>query len=164
LNCILLKKLDVGRWPDRITGYATGVTPEPTGVKFTLDAIEELIGPEDTFVALPQGVMLNYLSKRENPSGFLNFLPSEVEMFGEEKMLQRLKSSSPRFILLVHTDSSDDGFRFFGQDYGFGIYSWIQSEYTPVRKIGAMPFREPEKFGILILKRNEPAGLSAHNP
>ncbi len=159
LRSYSLKNLEVSKWPDTIVGYAGDVAPEPTGVKLTLDAINEIMTTQDDFVVFPHGVMLNYLSKRENPSGYLNFLPAEQMMFGEDRMLERLKSSSPEFVVLVHGNASDDGFVFFGRDYGVKIFSWIKSEYVLERQIGAEPFKS-NKYGIQILRKK--TGLESY--
>ena len=97
--------------------------------------------------------MINFLSARRNPSPYVNFMPPEVILFGEEKILDSLRAEPPDFAMVVHRDSSRSyGLRFFGRDFGRRIFAWIESEYCPVSSIGAPPLQD-ERFGIVLLKR-----------
>jgi len=100
--------------------------------------------------------MLNFLLRRPNPTPYTNFMPSEVILFGEAGMLEAFKAHPPDWISLVHKDTSEFGFRFFGQDYGQALYAWILEEYQPVGVVGAIPL-QTHRYGILLLKRKEPS-------
>jgi hypothetical protein len=67
-------------------------------------------------------------------------------------MLDAFRKAPPDWIALVHKDTSEYGYRFFGRDYGRGFGSWIRTDYDPVTLIGAMPLQS-EQFGILLLRR-----------
>jgi 4-amino-4-deoxy-L-arabinose transferase-like glycosyltransferase len=121
-------------------------------VNQTLSALAEHSTGGSTLAAYPDGGMLNYLSRRDNPTPYLNLMPHEVAYFGEEKILQSLKANPPDFIALVHKDTSEFGQRFFGRDYAPDIYAWITWNYEPVKILGAAPFNETDLFGILLLK------------
>src|SRR5712691_1255187 len=62
--------------------------------------------PDSTFAVLPEGVMLNFLARRRNPTRFMNFMPPEVLLFGEQTMLQSFEAHPPDRIVLVHKDTS----------------------------------------------------------
>jgi hypothetical protein len=147
------KQYEVGTGSDTMITYAPDIYPYGLAVNRTLSEIERGFAPDATFVAFPEGATLNFLSKRENPSGFLNFIPSEVTMFGEEAMLKALSSAPPDYIFKVHMDTTEYGHRFFGVNYGFMIDGWIRGNYSPVFLAGYPPLRD-NRFGILILKRN----------
>lgn len=145
------KDFPIGAWPDKIISYKRLIT-NGMDLKMTIEDINSIMKPTDRFVAMPEGVMLNYLTRRKNPTGFINFVPSEITMFGENHMLEKLKSTRPEYIVLVHKDTSEYGFRYFGTDYGRNIFSWIESKYEPVQQRGAVPFKG-RAFGILIMRR-----------
>src|SRR5262249_22217536 len=45
---------------------------------FVAEALEDIrrrLGPNDTLGVVPEGVMLNYLSRRVNPTPYINFMP-----------------------------------------------------------------------------------------
>jgi hypothetical protein len=118
-----------------------------------LDEISTRIGVNETFAVLPEGVMLNYLSRRVNPTPYINFMPPELTMFGEDHMVATFATHPPDYILLVHKDTSEYGGRFFGFDYGKHLYSWIRTHYRDTRLFGAPPL-QGSKFGILLLRKN----------
>ena len=147
------KDYAVGSGADTMIAYGPDLYPYGRAVNRTLNEIERSFAPDATFVVFPEGATLNFLSKRENPSGFLNFNPSEVTMFGEEEMLKALERSAPDYILKVHMDTTEYGYRFFGVDYALMLEGWIRENYSPVFLTGREPLRD-ESFGILIMERN----------
>ena len=97
--------------------------------------------------------MINFLSARRNPTPYVNLMPPEVILFGEQNILDSLRAEPPDFAMVLHNDTSMPyGMRFFGRDYGRRIFAWIESEYCPVSSIGAPPLQD-ERFGIVLLKR-----------
>jgi len=120
----------------------------------TVEWLKQNTSPQSTLAAFPQGVMLNYLSRRANPTPYLTWIVTEYNTFGEEPMLGSLKAHPPDYIALVHTDTSEYGPRFFGQPgYGADTARWIVSHYRPVFLAGNEPFRG-EQFGIRVLQYN----------
>jgi len=133
-------------WADARRGQAFRVA---------LEKIRERVGEDETMVAMPEGVMLNFLARRLNPTRHTNFMPTEMVLFGEENILSDLKAHPPDWVALVHKDTSEFGYRFFGSDYGRLIGAWLERDYRMVHGIGAMPLQS-EEFGILLLRRAAP--------
>lgn len=121
-------------------------------VNQTLIVVEQHIPKDKTFVVLPEGVMLNYLSRRASSIPHVTFMPVELLLFGESSILETLKKNPPDFIFLVHKDTSIYGPRFFGRDYGQSIFSWVKQNYEKIGQYGATPL-ESDKFGIQFLRR-----------
>ena len=140
---------------DVVVAYDPRVKPDGAAVEEALKEIDGFMAQGETFAVLPEGVMLNYLARRTNPTGFINFVPSELTMFGEDEIQRAFEARPPDYVILAHKDTSDYGPRFFGRDYGRGLYGWIVSNYAPFHLIGAPPLRS-DRFGILILKRVVP--------
>jgi hypothetical protein len=111
----------------------------------------------DTLAVLPEGVMLNYLTRRENPTGHINFMPPELTIFGEEEMLAAFRAEPPTLIALVHKDTREYGVGFFGQGYGTKLYGWVRRNYRPLALFGDPPLRDGSRFGIQLLERREPS-------
>jgi hypothetical protein len=101
--------------------------------------------------------MINYLARRENPTGQLNFTPPAIVMYGEERMLAAVKAHPPDFVVLTNVDTAEYGPRFFGEDYARTIGAWLKENYTVLRIIGGRPFRD-EAFGIVLQKRKSAGG------
>jgi len=144
------KIVPVGKGSD---AFRTWNTDRGRSVAQALPKIETLIGPEQTLVVLPEGVMLNYLTRRITPIPHINFMPLELIMFGEDRILDDLRDTPPHFIVLAHKATSDYGYRFFGRDYGQRIMHWVNENYEVIEQIGAPPLRSND-FGIQILRQN----------
>jgi hypothetical protein len=117
-----------------------------------------------TLLVLPEGTMLNYWLRRTNATRHTAFTPPIVEFFGgEERVLADVRKHPPDYIALVHRDTAEWGFGYFGTDPGYGrlIMDWVRQTYEPIERIGAEPFRE-DRFGIALMRRRTPeAGAAA---
>jgi hypothetical protein len=112
--------------------------------------------PGDTLAVLPEGVMLNYLSRRVNPTGHVNFMPPELLIFGEENIVEAFERNPPDTIVLTHKDTREYGVGFFGRGYGRALGRWVRENYEPVALFGDVPLRPESRFGAQILSRREP--------
>ena len=110
---------------------------------------------------LPEGVMLNYLARRSSSTAHTNFMPPELILYGEERILADFKKSPPDYVALVHKDTTEYGFPLFGKDYGTLLYAWINANYEPVRLIGRRPLKQKNQFGIEIRRRSEATDQSS---
>jgi hypothetical protein len=149
------KDFAVGENGDTILTYGPQVDLTGVAIAQALQRIEALIPPETGFVALPEGVMLNYLSRRISPTRYIYNMPIGLEMNGgSEQVLESFKAHPPEFIILVHNDSHEHGVGYFGSDPNFGkpILDWIKSSYIPLERIFYEPLTD-HHFGIKILKR-----------
>jgi hypothetical protein len=117
----------------------------------TIDFINVSAKPTDSLVCMPEGLLINFMTRRVNPTPDMNFNPPSLVMYGEENMLARLKEHPPDWIALVGEDTSVYGPRFFGRDYGVQIARWIHDEYEPAQLFGAPPFVSKD-LGILIMR------------
>jgi hypothetical protein len=106
----------------------------------------------DTLVVMPDGVMLNYLSRKRNPSRYFEFTPNFVEATGEEKIINEFSLNPPSFIILSKKDTSEHGAKYFGANYAHNIYSWIINNYDKVSALGD-PTLTGEDYGIIIYKK-----------
>jgi hypothetical protein len=131
------------------------ILADPRGEMFNaaLSAITSRTQSNETLAVLPEGVMLNYLSRRTSSVPLMNFMPLEFLLYGEGRISEMFRTHPPDYIALVHKDTSEYGFQFFGRDYGQTLWAWIQKNYHPVTLIGDPPLRN-EKFGILLVTRN----------
>jgi hypothetical protein len=140
---------------ERVGRSADAFLTEPANAaaaRQALAALEAL--PEGASLAVvPEGVMLNYLTRRQNPTGILNFMPPELIVFGEERILAAFEASPPDFIALTHKDTREYGLGFFGRGYARSLGSWVERNYTPVARFGDPPLEEGSVFGVALLER-----------
>jgi hypothetical protein len=120
----------------------------------TLDAIKSVASPGDMLAVLPEGVMVNYLTRLESPLRVVNFMPPELAIFGEDEVLGAIQRAPPRFVLFVHRDTSEYQYPLFGTDerYGARTLGWIVQHYRPIRTIGERPL-ETTGRGVVLFER-----------
>src|SRR5687768_2683044 len=108
--------------------------------------------PHVTLLAVPDGLMHNYLARVVNPTGRRNFMPLDTTLYGEDRLAADLAARPPDYVALVHADHEIHGAKFFGRDYGFKLDAWIRANYQPVKLYGAEPYTGT-RFGILLMER-----------
>jgi hypothetical protein len=163
------KNLAVGQGGDRIMAFGpAGNSVEARTSKAALAWIETNVPRDATVAALPQGVLLNYLSRRINPTPDLDWNPTMFDVFSQEKMTAVFEKNPPDYVLLVEWNAYEFGIGGeFGHypGYGVGLMQWIGKNYTPVQLFGSEPLKNG-LFGIKILKRlsQEQNKIEKHPP
>lgn len=149
------KTVAVGRGADQIMAFDEKRNPAGPAIRTVLPWIEKNIPPDATLAVLPEGIMINYLSRRANPTRYFVWNPPELSVFGQAGMAAAFRDHNPDYILLIHRDAAEYGAKYFGQqkEFGLELMQWIQTHYEPVLLIGNEPLQS-SSFGIKILKRN----------
>jgi hypothetical protein len=150
------KDFTLGSGGDRMVAFDPKIDPTGAAMASAVAWIETRTAPTNTLAVLPEGVMLNYLTRRDNPTPYVVFA-FEVWAYGEQHMLAAYEKNPPDYIVLVQRDSSEYGVPYFGRQKGFGldVMEWVRRNYQPVELIGAEPLQSGA-FGIKILKRLSP--------
>jgi hypothetical protein len=149
------KCLAVGQGNDRIMAFGTsGNSVEARTTMAALSWIETNVPPGATMAALPQGVIVNYLSRRINPTPDLDWNPTMFTVFGQETMTAAFEKNPPDYVLLVEWTPYEFGVGEFGHYPGYGVelMQWIGKNYQAVQLFGSEPLKNG-LFGIKILKR-----------
>jgi hypothetical protein len=158
------KDFTLGAGGDRIVTYNPRV--DPTGAAMALADIwiEKNTAPTNTLAVIPEGVMLNYLTRRDNPTPYVVFA-FEVWAFGEQNMLNAYKKHPPDYIVLIQRDSSEYGHPFFGADkgYGYDFMQWVRENYESVYLAGKEPLKTGA-FGIQILQYHPGVSTNEETP
>ncbi|MGA2788284.1 MAG: hypothetical protein ABSF60_12230 [Verrucomicrobiota bacterium] len=162
------KDFPLGTGGDRIVTY--NPTVDPTGAAMASAAawIETHTAPTNTLAVIPEGVMLNYLTRRDNPTPYVVFA-FEVWAFGEQNMLAAYEKNPPDYIVLIHRDTSEYGFPNFGAKKGFGLdlMQWIEGHYDRVYPAPNPAAKIPSETGTIrgfqILKRRPPVLPAGQN-
>jgi hypothetical protein len=113
------------------------------------------VRPGDTLAVLPEGAMLNYLSRTPSSIPYINLMPPEMFTYGEDQVLAALERQPPDYVVFAHKDTSEFGYQFFGRDYGRNVYAWVLERYDRVLTLGAEPFKSADRFGMTLLKLKE---------
>lgn len=144
------KTLTVGDGRDRF------LAGEPRGVEVerARSAIETIAAPGSTLAVMPQGLMLNYLTRRTNPLPLPNLMPPELLTAGEERLLTALAERPPDVIVLSLKDIGQRGFiltegRY---EYGEGTLAWVKKHYEIVGDL-KLPGGEQPELRLRFLRR-----------
>jgi len=124
-------------------------------VAAVLRELQQKLKPGESFVVLPEGVMLNYLARVPAPTRYINYMPPELLMYGEAEMLAELRAAAPAAIVLLHKDTGEYGFRWFGRDYARRFGEWIGGGYEPGALLGEEPLREGSHYGARVFWRKD---------
>ena len=87
------------------------------------------VSPQSTLLVLPEGVMINYLSRLRRPMP--EFMTND-DKSGEEKYIKQLAEVRPDYTIVIWGDQRDGGLGRFGdpgQD-GAQITQWIKQNYA----------------------------------
>lgn len=104
-----------------------------------------------SLVVLPEGVMINYLARIPNPTPYINFMPPEELLFGQDAWIDALQAAPPQVLILAHKDTTEYGFPLFGLDYAAELGAWIDTRYRTVTQLGQPPLKPGTVFGIKVL-------------
>ena len=104
-----------------------------------------------TLAVAPEGIILNYLTRRVNPTPYITLMPVEVIMFGEERILQAFERRPPDYLILTDESTSDYGFTRFGSGYAEELFAWMKANY---QVIGQPPSRKPQMIHAVLMARN----------
>jgi hypothetical protein len=118
-------------------------------VNRALEEIGREVAPGQSIAVFPEGVMLNYLARRSSSIRFVNFMPPELALFGEDAIVAELDAHPPDFIAFFYRPTNEYGYRGLGTDYGIRIADWIRRHYSSVKTIEGAP--GTQLFGRLVL-------------
>lgn len=159
----LQKNVPVGRGGDKIMAYGLTVDPFHGRVEVALSWVQKNIPPEATLAVLPEGAMINYLSRHVNPTPCLVWVPPVMAVFGQTNMAAAFEENSPDYVLIIARNTSEFGVGYFGYYRGYGteLMQWIDDHYDrvyPADPTGKSPSGNKSFFGLQIMKRRPPAG------
>ena len=102
--------------------------------------------PGQTLVVVPEGAMINYLSRLRNPTRFDLYLPDWMQAF-EQQMTHDWASAKPDWVVWIDRDTSELGSATFGQTYAPELGRSLREEYEPRATLG------PEKLRAIVYER-----------
>jgi hypothetical protein len=128
--------LSIRHWNAKTVLVAQGgdgfyVSPD----RATINDILTLPPANGSLAVIPQGAMVNYLLRSENPTGVATMMPPEVEMFGEAQILRRLTEHPPQTIVFLPPGVWEYGYDSF-DGYAPEVARFLESSYTRDVKSG----------------------------
>ena len=120
----------------------------------TISKIDDTLKPGKTLLVVPEGILINFLTRKKDPMRETELTPPAFDMWGEKALLQQFINAKPDYILYVNRDASEFGYSGFGEDYGQSIMKVITAKYKATWLVGLQP--DPVKnFTFILLKRKK---------
>jgi hypothetical protein len=140
----------VGRGADQMLVFKPSFRPSGVTLASVADWIQTNTPPHSTLAVLPEGAMLNYLLRRDNPTGYVRWNPAESAVFAEDNLNRAFARAQPDFIVLIQLDKDEFGVKPFGQDprNGLALKQWIDAHYRTVYKTGPPNATVYERSGV----------------
>lgn len=111
-----------------------------------IEFIDQNTKQDDKIVIFPEGMTINFLTKRNSDDYYNSLLPLYTETFGEEKIINHYKENMPEYVIFNNLDMKDYYFRYICQDYALDFCAFVQNNYELDTVIG-------DEFRYLIFKR-----------
>jgi hypothetical protein len=134
-------------------GGSLKLLPPDAAAGSVVRRLDDLIAPGKTLAVFPDAAGLNYATARASSIPSTVFNPFELQMTGEELVIQALNQSPPDFIAIVDTDESEYGAKTFGEDFGVAIRNWIDQHYSAVATEADSAHSDPDVRRIRIFRR-----------
>jgi hypothetical protein len=127
--------------------------PRGLAVNEAVQAVLHATPPNESLVVVPEGLLVNYLTRRVNPTGQLNFTPPALIMYGEDEMLKSFREHPPDLLMMISLDTSEYGPRFFGRDYARLLGAWLDENYIVIKVIDDQSFKAAKLKMVLLRRR-----------
>jgi len=150
-----MKTYAVGEGPDRF--YTFPPRNEPTGaiVRTVVQFLSRQ--PRDkTLLVLPEGLMLNYLSRLRSPLTAFFYFNVFTEHGREALLVDELQRKPPDLVVVISRDLREFGINRYGEAPGRGqlLLQWVSANYRILKAVGGDPL-DVQQRGAIILQRDE---------
>jgi hypothetical protein len=131
---------------DALLAPAPDVSPSGALASALSERIAERVPPDATLAVLPQGALLNFLTRRSNPTAFHDLAPPVFEAYGDA-ILAAYVAHAPQYVVLVDAPGDEYGVGRFGRStWGHDLVAWVESRYDRIETVP--PTRDRPGFAI----------------
>jgi 4-amino-4-deoxy-L-arabinose transferase-like glycosyltransferase len=126
----------IGR--DRDAMYAPSPLASPTGVLAAalVERIVSQVPPHATLAVLPDGTLMNFLTRRPNPTPYHQLMPPTLVAYGVVQVLTSYEARSPDYVVLYEWPGDEYGVGAFGsRQWGAEIVAWVERRYERVSAV-----------------------------
>lgn len=148
-----LKDFAMGQGADRMYSFQPGVHDLPRAWDKVREHLVATTPPDATLLVIPEGLSLNYWTRRRHPLWILDVLPATLTL-NRGDLVAELKAAPPDRVVLVTRDMGEFGYEVYGQDErsGKALLEWVAAHYVVEGRAGDYPFT-PGKSGLWLYRR-----------
>ena len=95
----------------------------------TVNWLKENSNSDDVVLVMPEGSVINYLARRKSHNKFYYLIPPNIDVFGEENIVQELEKHLPDYIVLQPMSYSNFNETFFCESFGTKICELLPMYY-----------------------------------
>jgi hypothetical protein len=149
-----MKTYAVGEGPDRF--YTFPPRNEPIGA--IVRTVVEFLGQQQgdqTLLVLPEGLMINYLTRLRSPLAPPMYFFVCTEHGKEALLVDELQRQPPDFVVIISRDLREYGINRYGEAPGRGqlLLRWVSTNYRVIKAVGGDPL-DVQQRGAIILQRD----------
>ena len=115
--------------------------------------------PDDAVLVLPEGLFINYITKRPTNPKYYHLIPNHISALGEDNIVKDLSENLPNYIILNNVSYEAYGAKYICENFGFKICSVINDNYELVETYSShhVPkyHKDPFYMKIYKLKNNQ---------
>jgi hypothetical protein len=159
-----LQQQAVGTGPDRFYAFDSDVEPSGTLVEVARRYLAADTSAQ-TLLVLPEGIMLNYLTRLPSTLPNYVFQPAFLTPESRRALLKKLSADPPDRVVILTRDMQEFGVRRFGDspEHGQELLEFVQDHYDTVYRIGGDPL-DPDDRGLVISARRGLDETAAPDP
>lgn len=98
-------------------------------ISHALEYLKYYTSSKDKVLVLPEGAMINHLAQRISDNKYFYLIPSNIEVFGADKITEDLKNSLPDYIILQPLSYNNFGHTYFCESFGKEICALLPEYY-----------------------------------
>ena len=146
------KVFSLGSGRDQFYAFDPELNPISQVIGFLCDRLRQY-PPGGTLLVLPEGEMINYLTRRPCPVAPFFFFSAATSGGREDEIVRRLQQHPPDLVVVLSRDLRGYGVARYGGRPGEGLHlmRWVVSNYRVAWHIGGDPL-DVREVGGLILK------------
>jgi len=132
--------VSVGRERDAMLGPSPNVSPTGVLASELEERIVARVPSDATLAILPQGTLLNFLTRRPNPTPYHDLMPPIFAIYGSERVLAAYDARPPQYVILVAWSGEEYGVGTFGSPgWGSELVNWVERRYEQIESRPSTP-------------------------
>jgi hypothetical protein len=149
-----MKTYAVGEGPDRFYTFPPRNEPMGAIVRAVVKSLSQQHG-DQTLLVLPEGLMINYLTRLRSPLTPVFFFSVFTEDGREALLVDELQRRPPDFVVVISRDLREFGINRYGEAPGRGqlLLAWVMANYRIMETVGGDPL-DVRQRGAIILQRD----------
>jgi hypothetical protein len=126
----------IGRDRDALYGPSPDASPTGALAAALVERIVSDVPPHATLAVLPDGTLVNFLTRRPNPTPYNHVMPPLLLVHGVDRVVASYDARAPEYVVLYDWSGDEYGVGDFGGGrWAAEVVAWIRRRYEPLRAV-----------------------------